>query len=148
MLAILSRGYIRKVCILNTKQRETVTVTTQQLTVASQVAHGATPSDPAQCIILRISINHNNAVHIRHVHVGPGHDLIKDLNSRNDCAAFMFTGSIFQTRAPWYWNERRPYVVVFWGAVLICICRWCHKECLLWQRVQTNSLVSFPLNFE
>ena len=35
------------------------------------------------------NISYNRAVHIWHGHVGPGHDLMKDLNSLNDCAALI-----------------------------------------------------------
>ena len=53
-----------------------------------------------QCAIHSSNINHSKAVHIWHEHVGPGHDLIKDLNSCSECAVFMFMGSMFHTCAP------------------------------------------------
>ena len=59
-----------------------------------------TDSPPQQCAIHRNNINHSKAVHIWHEHVGPGHDLIKDLNSCSECAVFMFMGSMFRTCAP------------------------------------------------
>ena len=72
--------------------------------------------------------------------------LIKDLNSCKDCTAIMFTWSWFQTCVP-HWNEHGAYVVVLSGVVLICINFSCHKGCLLWHRVRTNSLASLHLIF-
>ena len=86
-----------------------VIVTTQQSPVAprgaSKPAPGATSDYKAVtptdwCLIYKSDISYNNAVQIWHEHVGPGHDLMKDLNSYNDCAAFIFIGSMFQTCAP------------------------------------------------
>ena len=71
-----------------------------------------TDSPLLQFAIHKSNIYHNKAIHIWHEHVGPGHDLIKDFNSCNDCAAFILMRSIFQTCAPQYWKERRSYVVV------------------------------------
>ena len=85
-------------------------VRTQQSPVApraaSKQAPGATSDYKAVtptdwCLIYKSDISYNNAVQIWHEHVGPGHDLMKDLNSYNDCAAFIFIG-----------KERSPYVVV------------------------------------
>ena len=59
-----------------------------------------TDSPPPQCAIHRSDINHSKAIHIWHEHFGPGHDLIKDLNSCSECAAFMFMESMFHTCAP------------------------------------------------
>ena len=86
-----------------------VIVTTQQSPVApraaSKPALGATSDYKAVtptdwCLIYKSDISYNNAVQIWHEHVGPGHDLMKDLNSYNDCAAFIFIGSMFQTCVP------------------------------------------------
>ena len=59
-----------------------------------------TDSPSPQWAIHRSNINYSKAVHIWHEHVGPGHDLIKDLNSCSESAIFMFMGSMFHTCAP------------------------------------------------
>ena len=75
-----------------------VVVTTTRCHKRQQSRH--TDSPPPQCAIHRSHINHSKAVHIWHEHVGPGHGLIKDLNSCSECAVFMFMGSMFHTCAP------------------------------------------------
>ena len=86
-----------------------VIVTTQQPPVAprtaSKPAPGATSDYKAVTLtdwgsIHKSDISYNKAVQIWHEHVGPGHDLMKDLNSYIDCATFIFIGSMFQTCAP------------------------------------------------
>ena len=80
---------------IHIKQRGAVTITTLRHRKLPQW-HGATRDHIAvtpAALFPNVRYLGVTLITIRHEHVGPGHDLIMDLNSCCDCAVFMFMGT-------------------------------------------------------
>ena len=63
----------------------------------------------------------------------------ENLNSYNNCVVFVFIWSMYQTCTPWYWKERRPYVVFLFRGCIGFTLISCFADRLLWQRIPANT---------